>query len=145
MAGLNEVIVEKDRDLAGLNEVIVEKDKNLAELNRVIDKNNESLSILKNDYSLLLEDNKNFLNDMGILRREIHDIKHEFSNELSHKDEIIHDLENSNENHLISITMLKKENNKLKSSINLLMSSRSWKLTEPFRKFMNFLRKIFNN
>ena len=142
---LNEVIVEKDRDLAGLNEVIVEKDKNLAELNRVIDKNNESLSILKNDYSLLLEDNKNFLNDMGILRREIHDIKHEFSNELSHKDEIIHDLENSNENHLISITMLKKENNKLKSSINLLMSSRSWKLTEPFRKFMNFLRKIFNN
>ena len=143
LAGLNDVIAEKDKDLAGLNDVIFEKDKDLIELNHIIDKNNESISILKNDFSLLLEDNKNFLNDIGFLRREIHDIKHEFSNELSHKDVIIHNLESSNETHLISITALKKENNKLKSSINILMSSKSWKLTEPFRKLMNFFRKIF--
>ena len=140
---LNKRIAEKDKDLAGLNDVIFEKDKDLIELNHIIDKNNESISILKNDFSLLLEDNKNFLNDIGFLRREIHDIKHEFSNELSHKDVIIHNLESSNETHLISITALKKENNKLKSSINILMSSKSWKLTEPFRKLMNFFRKIF--
>lgn len=137
---LKERIIEKENDLTSLNEVIAEKDNDLDDLRSVIDKHKENMSILKEDYALLLEDNKNLLNEISSLRKEIHDIKSEFSNELALKDEVIYDLENLNEDQLILISELKKENEELKHSVDSLMSSKSWKMTEPLRKFRNFFR-----
>ena len=112
-------------------------------MNRVIDKNNESIDVLKNDYSLLLEDNKNFLNDISSLRKKIHEINTEFSNELSQKNKCIVDLKEINENQLILNNELKKENDDLKIFKNSLLSSKSWKITLPFRKIMNFFRRFY--
>ena len=140
---LNSSLVVEKSLVKILNQTIVEKDEDLASLNRVIDKNNESIDVLKNDYSLLLEDNKNFLNDISSLRKKIHEINTEFSNELSQKNKCIVDLKEINENQLILNNELKKENDDLKIFKNSLLSSKSWKITLPFRKIMNFFRRFY--
>lgn len=99
---------------------------------------------LKENNDILIETNKMFLNDISDLRLKLSKLEKDnldYVNQISSKNNQLNNLQNKLDKQDLDLDEIKQKNIILKDEKNAILSSKSWKLTSPFRKLSNLFSK----
>ena len=128
IAHLQQVVDERDSQIAHLNQVVDERDSRIANLNQVIDERDSRIANLN---QVIDERDSQFTN--------LNQVVNECDSQIATLLDSIKSLAFEKENY---ITESNVHINNLNITIRALQSSRSWKITTPFRAIVNFYTEL---
>ena len=126
-----------DNSLKGLEDIIQDKEKMISDLNDNITEKAEIISILESRNSFLNDNITEKAEIISVLESRISELKEN----INEKVQINYKLKTSIQNKNDTILQMKEDIGNLKSIINEIKSSRSWKLTKPLRNFSFIIKK----